>query len=263
MRMTSDRGAGVLLRRSLRLRVLLATALAFVGLGSVVCLVLPRAYTEHVRESLHERTFVLTQGVAHLVAGSASPETAFGTLVGLLDADPDFDSAILLGPDGAVRAQWPEHVARWSAAIPQGTVVLEGRDHFVGVAKLRGSEALAAVAVRLSTARMIADLESARWLFVAIFLLTCGAFWVLSTYLTRGIVDPLEDIRRAAMSLADGEPRVVVPHSGDAEFDELSRYLDELGQKRRQSTVMANPVVAYLRETSPIPKARTETSDPS
>jgi hypothetical protein len=258
--MSTDRGAGVVLRRSLRLRVVLATALAFVGLGTVVCLVLPRAYAQQSRDSLRERAFVLAQGVSHLVsAGLVQDETDPGPLAGLLDAEPDFDSIVFIGAEGKARAHWPSSVARWSAAVPEGTVVLEGRDHFVGVSRVQGPGAVAAVAVRLSTARMIGDLESMRWLFAAIFLLTCGAFWVLSTYLARGIVDPLEDIRRAAMSLADGEPRVVVPRSGDAEFDELSRYLDELGQKRRHSTVMPTPnVVAYLRETSPVEKARQE-----
>ncbi|MGQ0720413.1 MAG: hypothetical protein ACT4PE_02440 [Candidatus Eiseniibacteriota bacterium] len=261
--MSSDRGAGVLLRRSLRLRVVLATALAFVGLGTVVCLVLPRAYAQQSRDNLRERAFVLAQGVSYIVGGGVvAGEDGLGPLTGLLDAEPDFDSIVFLGPDGAVRSHWPESVARWSATVPPGTVVLEGRDHFIGVSRVQGSGEVAAVAVRLSTARMVTDLESMRWLFAAIFLLTCGAFWVLSTYLARGIVDPLEDIRRAAMSLADGEPRVVVPRSGDAEFDELSRYLDELGQKRRHSTVMASPnVVAYLRETSPVEKARKETPD--
>ena len=57
----ANRGARLSLNSSLRLRVTLATALAFVGLGVVVCVVLPRAYAEQVRESLRERTRVLSR----------------------------------------------------------------------------------------------------------------------------------------------------------------------------------------------------------
>jgi hypothetical protein len=263
--MNSDRGAGIFLHRSLRLRVTLATALTFVGLGVMVCLVLPRAYAEQVRESLRERTLVLSRGVAHLMhdwespAESADPASGMARLrrlAGLLDAEPDFDSVVLLGDDGSVVAQWPDGAPAWVPESTEGEGTIEGHDHFVAVAPVPGSRDVASVAVRTSTARMALDLENMRWLFAAIFSLTCVAFWVLSTYLTRGIVDPLEDIRRAAMSLADGEPHVRVPKSGDREIDELGRSLDELGAKRRESTVMSNPLTTYLRERSPLFEAR-------
>ena len=119
-----------------------------------------------------------------------------------------------------------------------------------------GSGAAGSVAVRTTTARVANDLENMRWLFLSIFVTACVSFWVLSRYLVHGIVDPLESVREAAMRMADGERHVPVPASGDREIDELGRYIDALGQKRRHSTLMPNPLMDYLRERSPIPKAR-------
>lgn len=258
----TDRGAGVRLHRSLRLRVTLATALAFVGLGVLVCVILPRAYAEQVRESLRERTQILTHGIAFLLqreALRAPPGTPapghLGRVAGWLDAEPDFESAILLDSDGATISGWPDGQADWSVEIPPFATVVQGRDHFVGIAPVAGPAGVAAVAVRTSTARMAGDLENMRWLFGAIFLSACLAFWVLSNYLVTAIVDPLEEIRLAAMCLADGERVVDVPVSGDREIDELGRCLDMLGQKRRESTLMTSPLLSYLRAKSPVSKA--------
>lgn len=258
----SDRGAGLVLHRSLRIRVTLATALAFVGLGVLVCVILPRAYAEQVRESLRERTQILSHGVAFLLQreDTRDPDDDrnprhLARVAGWLDAEPDFESAILLDESGATIGSWPDGEADWSAEVTPFATVVQGHDHFVGIAPVAGVPGVAGVAVRTSTARMAGDLENMRWLFGAIFVFTCVAFWVLSNYLVRGIVDPLEEIRRAAMYLADGEPVVDMPTSGDREIDELGRYVDMLGQKRRESTVMTSPLLSYLREKSPVPKA--------
>lgn len=264
----AERGAGLSLISSLRLRVTLATALTFVGLGMLVCLVLPRAYAEQAREGLRERTRILANGVAHQIqrggvmdGRSGDPGHRLRAVAGWLDSEPDFDSALLLDSEGRTLAAWPAAVPDWSAEIAADTRMGHGRTHYVAVAPV-SSETIGSVAVRTSTARVARDLENMRWLFVSIFVVACVSFWVLSRYLVHGIVDPLEEIRRAAMSLADGERHVPVPASGDREIDELGRYIDALGQKRRHSTLMPNPLLDYLRERSPVAKAR-QNDDPS
>ena len=253
--MTGNRGTGVLLQRSLRLRVVLATALAFVGLGIIVCLVLPRAYSEQARESLRERTVHLSQGVAFLLAddvlSAEDPAAALQSVAGVLDSDPDFESVVLLAPDGNVAARWPADDEGWSAVAPRTVTVSDTGTHYLAVAPVGNSRTVAAVAIRTSKARLSADLANVGWLFAAIFVFTCMAFWLLATYLSRGIVDPLEEIRQAAVSLADGEPLVTVPISGDRELDEIGRSIHHLGRARRASTVMTNPLMSYLQENAP------------
>jgi hypothetical protein len=259
---SSERGAGLSLITSLRLRVTLATALTFVGLGVLVCLVLPRAYAEQAREGLRERTRILANGVAHqlqhdeVVGGhTGDPAHRLRRVAGWLDSEPDFDSALLMDPDGRKLAVWPASAQDWSGDIAAETKLGRGRTHYVAVAPV-SSGTIGSVAVRTSTTRVAGDLENMRWLFVSIFVVACMSFWVLSRYLVHGIVDPLEEVRRAAMSLADGERHVPVPASGDREIDELGRYIDALGRKRRHSTLLPNPLLDYLRERSPLPKTR-------
>ncbi|NNE44864.1 MAG: HAMP domain-containing protein [Gemmatimonadetes bacterium] len=235
--------------------MILATAVAFLGLGIVVCLVLPRAYAEQARESLRERSSTMAQGVAFLLADGVistdSPHGGLERISGMLDSDPDFDSAVLVSRDGRVLARWPENDASWTVPVPDVASVADGGDHYLGVAPVGNSRTVGGVAVRTSTDRLRSDLENVRWLFAAIFAFTGVAFWVLSSYLARGIVDPLEQIRAAAVSLADGEPMVAVPSSGDREIDELGRSIDALGRSRRESTLMPNPLVNYLKERTP------------
>lgn len=255
----TERGAGLSLISSLRLRVTLATALTFVGLGTLVCLVLPRAYAEQAREGLRERTWILANGVAHQIqhvqGQPGDPAHRLRLVAGWLDGEPDFESVLLLGAEGKALGAWPSSTPDWSAEIAQDSHLTRGRTHYVAVAPV-GSGPVSSVAVRTSTARVAADLENMRWLFVSIFVVACVSFWVLSRYLVHGIVHPLEEVRHAAMSLADGERHVPVPASGDREIDELGRYIDALGQKRRHSTLMPNPLLDYLRERSPVDKAR-------
>jgi len=259
---STERGAGVSLISSLRLRVTLATALTFVGLGILVCLVLPRAYAEQAREALRERTHILANGVAHSIArdevfGRSVEETALRLrdVSAWLDSEPDFDSVLLLDGEGNAVAVWPASAENWSDRIAEDARLDRGRDYYVDVVPI-GSGAFGSVAVRATTARVGEDLENMRWLFLSIFIVACLSFWVLSRYLVHGIVDPLEEVRVAAMRMADGERHVPVPASGDREIDELGRYIDALGQKRRHSTLMPNPLLDYLRERSPVAKVR-------
>lgn len=259
---TMERGAGLSLVSSLRVRVTLATALTFVGLGTIVCVVLPRAYTEQARESLRERTRILANGVAYQIqreqvlgAPSHDPARQLNVVAGWLDAEPDFDSALLLDAEGRALAVWPQSAEDWSADVGNESDIGRGGAYYAARSPVAAGS-VGSVVVRTSTARLSADLENMRWLFLSFFILACVSFWVLSRYLVSGIVDPLEEIRRAAMGLADGERFVSVPTSGDREIDELGRYIDALGQKRRQSTLMANPLVTYLKARSPVPKGR-------
>lgn len=259
-----ERGAGLSLMSSLRLRVTLATALTFVGLGALVCLVLPRAYTEQARQGLRERTTILANGLAYQIqreqalgTRSGSPQRQLGAVAAWLDAEPDFDSALLLDSDGRSLAVWPRTTDDWAADIARDSQLAGDHAYHAAVVRV-GTGPVAAVAVRMSTQRVATDLDNMRWLFLSIFVVACVSFWVLSRYLVRGIVDPLEEIRGAAMSLADGEPYVDVPTSGDREIDELGRYIDALGRKRRHSTLLPNPLVTYLQERSPLSRSRRE-----
>jgi hypothetical protein len=171
--MSTNRGGGLFLQRTLRLRVMMATGLTFVGLGIVVCLVLPRAYSEQSRESLRERTGTLARGVAHLVAegiiGADSPGKGLQRVAGLLDAEPDFDSVVYLGRDGRVIARWPVVEERaWTVTIPDAGAVYAEDDHYLGVSPVAGSGPVAAIGVRTSTERLRADLDNMRWLFTSI-----------------------------------------------------------------------------------------------
>jgi signal transduction histidine kinase len=74
-------------------------------------------------------------------------------------------------------------------------------------------------------------------------------FFILSQYLTRTILSPIEDIGRAAMGLADGEPVVEVPRTGDREIDDLGEFIEKLGESRRQSRVMTSPMDVLIAQS--------------
>jgi len=95
--------------------------------------------------------------------------------------------------------------------------------------------------VRVSTARLAGDLENAQWFFLSILLFVASVFVVFTRYVSKSIVDPLERIGRAALELADGEPKVEVPRTGDREIDELGELIAQLGSSRRSSRVMSAP----------------------
>jgi HAMP domain-containing protein len=145
--------------------------------------------------------------------------------------------------DRAGKRKWlPAFVKIAAIGTLADVVPLVGENRVIarlGLASLsRGPHA---IGLRALTDRLHMDIQNVRWLFASIFLFICGVFWILTTYLTRGILRPLEDIRQAAMSLADGEPIVDVPQTGDHEIDELGQYIASLGSQRRASTVMQRP----------------------
>jgi HAMP domain-containing protein len=138
--------------------------------------------------------------------------------------------------------------------------VEEGRSFFVARAAVPGPEGtVPTVFVRTSTDRFVRDLENVRWLFSSIFLLGGAAFFVLAKYLTQTILLPLEDIRRAARNLADGEPDVRVPEIGDDEIAELGGIIRTLGDSRRHSRILSRPRPGY-RELGPEPAPPGEAS---
>jgi HAMP domain-containing protein len=253
------RGSSVKLRRSLRTRVVAASALAFLGLTAMVCLVLPRAYEHEVQESFNERTRFAARGLSFLLArpdlrvDAASLES----LSGWLAADPAFEGAAVLDKSGHVLAKWPESAGTFGEPTAGLAKMVVGPTDAVAFHPCveNGADSRV-VAVRMSTRSIVRDMENVRWLFASIFLFTCGVFFVLTSYLTRTILQPLEEIGRAAMSLADGEPVVQVPRTGDREIDELGEFISRLGESRRQSRVMMSPMeLRHLHErtgTKPI-----------
>src|SRR5262245_5263576 len=243
------RGSSVKLQRSLRTRVVAASALAFLGLVAMVCLVLPRAYEHQIQEAFSERTSNVATGLAFLLRSpelQASP-AAIASVSSWLVADPAFQGAALLDAAGRQLTKWPESAPRFDGPVPRTALVRYTPTSCVAFHPVGGQDAtLRVVAVRRSTASIIREFENVRWLFASILLFTSGVFFILTSYLTRTILHPLEEIRRAAMSLADGEPVVEVPHTGDREIDELGEFISKLGESRRQSRVMMSP--AELRQ---------------
>jgi hypothetical protein len=239
------RGSSVKLQRSLRTRVVAASALAFLGLAAMVCLVLPRAYEHQVQEGFTDRTRNTARGLAFLLRRPDALFDASGlaSVGSWLVADPAFEGSAVLDADGTVLAKWPESTPGFDGPVPRTAAARFTPTSCTAFHPIEGTAGeLRVVAVRLSTAAIVRDFENVRWLFASIFLFTSGVFFVLTTYLTRTILHPLEEIGRAAMSLADGEPVVEVPHTGDREIDELGMFISKLGESRRQSRVMASPL---------------------
>jgi HAMP domain-containing protein len=228
----------------LRTRVVAASALAFLGLAAMVCLVLPRAYEHQMQESFSERTASLATALAFVLyrPGQEANLEPVAAMSSWLAADPSFQGAAVLDADGRALSKWPESSPGFDGPVPHTAVV-----HFTPTSCIAfhpnsgNGPTLRVVAVRRSTESIVRDFENVRWLFATIFLFTSGVFFILTTYLTRTILHPLEEIRRAAMSLADGEPVVEVPHTGDREIDELGEFISKLGESRRQSRVMMSP----------------------
>lgn len=239
------RGSSIKLQRSLRTRVVAASALAFLGLAAMVCLVLPRAYEHQMLESFSERTENVARGLAFLLRrpGREVDPTALTSVASWLVADPAFQGAVVLDSQGNTLSRWPESASGFDKEVPRSPAVRFSPMSCIAFHPIDGEgDTVHVVAVRLSTASIVREFENVRWLFASIFLFTSGVFFVLTTYLTRTILHPLEEIRRAAMSLADGEPVVEVPQTGDREIDELGEFISKLGESRRQSRVMMSPM---------------------
>ena len=246
------RGTTVKVQRSLRTRVLAACALAFLGLAAVVCLVVPRAYEAQRRTQFSDRAERTVRGLAFLLQrpGLAPDPGALASLSGWLVADTDFESAAVLDAEGRVLARFPESARPMPAHVPDVAASVGDGGTTVAFHPLVGDGATRYVAaVRLSQHSLVRDFENVRWLFASIFLFTSGVFFILSQYLTKTILSPIEEIGRAAMNLADGEPVVEVPRTGDREIDELGEFISKLGESRRHSRVMSSPMDVILAQS--------------
>lgn len=238
------RGSSIPVRRSLRVRVIAAATSAFAGLAAMVCLLLPYTYARQARESFRNDTIALAQGIALSLESSPVPVEGTSQLPDLAAwarAIPHLDAVLLMNSEGAQLARWPGNAPPWKGPIP-ATGYFQGASEaatFLPFGDVGNGPRTLAVLV--SADRLTGDLQNARWLFLSIFLFLAGVFVVLTRYLSNSIVEPLEQIGRAAMDLADGEPVVEVPRTGDREIDELGEFISQLGANRRRSTVMAVP----------------------
>ncbi len=257
------RGQSVKVQRSLRTRVLAASALAFLGLSAVVCVVLPRAYEAQAMSAFQDRVMAAARGVTAMVGGSPVLDgSALDPVTRWLASDPAFVAAVLVDPNGRAIDRWPDSAGSFGElpdtgdahvrVVPSGTVAVQ---------PLRpGDPGSPWLAIRYSSTSLVRDFENVRWLFASLFLFTTVVFFILTNYLTRTILQPLEEIGRAAMSLADGEPVVQVPTTGDREIDDLGQFIAKLGESRRQSRVMTSPAELLAarrwgREGKPVPPA--------
>jgi hypothetical protein len=243
------RGSSIALRRSLRTRVTAASIAAAAALTGVVCLLLPHGYRVQGQDRLRNEGAGIGEAVAMRLQTGPDGSVALppaAELAAWATVHPSLDRIVLFDADGAEIDRWPEGGAAWDGLpLPSGHV---GDPPFLVVSHpIRpidaGEDAAvgAHVGVRMSSALLLADVNEVRWLFGAIFLLMSGVFVVLTRYFSLSILTPLEDISRAAQSLADGEPMVQLPETGDREIDELGEVISRLGQVRRQSRVMELP----------------------
>ncbi len=246
------RGSSVKVQRSLRTRVIAACALAFLGLAAVVCLIVPRAYEMQRRGAFIERAESLARGLAFLLQrpGLAPDPLALPSFSGWLVADSDFESAVVLDKGGRVLAQFPESarpLGATPATVPSSVSTAGASVAFHPLVGDGSTEYIAAV--KLSSQSLVRDFENVRWLFASIFLFTSGVFFILTQYLARTILSPIEEIGLAAMNLADGEPVVEVPRTGDREIDDLGEFISKLGENRRHSRVMTSPMDVILAQS--------------
>jgi len=265
------RGSSIALRRSLRTRVTAASITAAVTLSVAVCLLLPRGYQVQGRERLRSEANGIAEAVALRV--HAGPDgtvvlPAAAELAAWAAAHPSLDRVVLFDADGVEIERWPEGGVAWN-----GPTLPSGRDdplyltvsHPIRAIDAADDRAVGSrVGIRMSTALLVADVNEVRWLFGAIFLLMAGVFFVLTRYFALTILAPLEDISRAAQSLADGEPMVQLPETGDREIDELGQVISELGKNRRRSRVMEIPrdVRLRLRKIDPQPDEAKDDASP-
>lgn len=261
------RGQSVKVQRSLRSRVFAASAVAFLGLSAVVCIVLPRAYEAQAMAAFQDRVSAAARGLGALVAQQEAVDgSSFDRLSGWLASDPAFIAAAVMDARGALIDRWPETAGAFAAPTTSQARVVTDRSGTVASQPMRaGDPSSPWVMIRYSNAALIRDFENVRWLFATLFLFTSVVFFILSNYLTRTILHPLEEIGRAAMSLADGEPVVQVPQTGDREIDELGLFIAKLGESRRQSRVMTNPMellVARHRQRAPKPAREAAPAEP-
>lgn len=254
------RGTSLALRRSLRTRVTAASFTAAAALAGVVCLLLPHGYRVQEEDRLRAEAAAVADALALRLstgedgAPSLPPDAELSAWA---VAHRSLDRISLFDAEGAEIGHWPEGAPAWNGVpLPDGHA---GSPPFLTVTRtiraLDAGEGPAAVgsrvAVRMSTAPLLADVNEVRWLFGAILLLMAGVFVVLTRYFTQSILAPLEEISRAAQSLADGEPMVQWPETGDREIDELGEVISRLGESRRNSRVMEVPHEMMKRLRAP------------
>ena len=245
--MSSARGTSIRLQRSLQMRVVAACAMSFLGLVAVICLVMPRAYEAQTREAFAARALSLARTLAFVTDSPAADSPQHQILQEWLSTEEAYRAAAIFDPEGQVVEQWGTSI-QLAAPPTTNASVHSSTNYYSALHPMTDSDGRhLAAAVQLSTEALIRDLENVRWMFAALFLFTSVVFFVLSSYLTRSILTPIVEIGRAAMDLADGEPDVQVPVTGDKEIDELGAFLHKLGESRRDSCVMESPIAVLSR----------------
>lgn len=241
--------------------------MALFGLTCIAGYTLFQAFENQAREGLRTRTQVLARGMATVLVEASSgefplpaPKDPLESTVyafnSWLEADGDFSSLVLREATGEVVVAFPK-VSGEESTIPRGNGILtqndtkfiETSDEFIAIVPVISSGAPPRfLELRMSTDRLHAELKSIRWLFISIFLLAGVVFVALSVYLTRGVVLPLEEIRRAAQRIASGEANVKIPLSGDREIDEIAQFFHSIAERRPSP---ANPHRSPLPGTGP------------
>jgi len=225
---------------SLRVRLLLASAAALLGLAAVAGITVHRVFHDQAREHLRGRAGVLAQGAAAFLSIPDAGDGAdrLPVLLAWLKLDPDFESIRLLGDRGNVLFSFS------NATAPSPTKKIEP---FLAAAPATRGQTPLEVQLALSPRRLARDLENIRWLSAAMALLAGALFAVLSAYFTREVVLPLEGMRRAAHRILSGEPNVRVPVSGDLELDEVAHFFQALAERRAG---MLSPTVRSAHDLS-------------
>lgn len=233
------RGTSVRLRRSLRTRVIAACAMFLVGLASVVCFVLPRAFETVARDGLRERARSLAAATAFQL--SRTGDAGIEDVGRWLATENDFESVAILDDAGAARIQWPPDAAGWEDPVDRAVHYSESVDHFLALAPLDAAERGGVVAVRMSTVRLHGELASVVGLFASFVLMAGAGIFILARYLVQTVLAPLEGIQIAAERVADGEAWVTVPSSGNPDIDELGGLIAELGDGERPTRTASAP----------------------
>jgi hypothetical protein len=222
---------------TLRVRLLMACALALLGLTAVVGATLHQVFEQQSRDDLRRRTELLARAAAAFASRTVPPSTAE---IGWLLSDADFESLQLFDADGreiglfppsAVVADETPRPAAPTVSPSNDVSVMDGKNEMIAFAEVLGSAGVQRLELRTSTARLQHELQNIRWLFGSIFLFAGAVFAALALYLTRGVVLPLEEVRRAASRIVNGEQNVRLPVSGDLEIDEIARFFHSLAER--------------------------------
>jgi hypothetical protein len=261
----------VTVRRSLKFRVQVASAVVFLGHAAGLCLLLPHLYARHLEEDLRSRADTLARSVACLFAGTderASATRLPDQFVEWLAAESGVAGIALLDGSGNVIDGWPSEGAAWTLSVERDLGEEGSRRRYLGTATVPESPGPASeIVVRMATDGYVQERGNVRWLFASIFLLTGAMLLVLMKYLGRTVLLPIAEIRRAAENLADGEAEVNVPVSGDWEIAELGTFIRTLGLNRSRSRVFMPPDVKALqrlvRKEGTAPEERESESAPA